>query len=88
MHPLITAYLAQLLEIQQTGAAQPEQSYYVALQAFLTGAAEVLHHGHVQAILQPQHQDYGVPDFQVQQEQTIVGWVEAKPLGGALNHNT
>ena len=88
MQTLTTAYLAQLLAIQQTGAAQPEQSYYPALQIFLQNAAERLQHGAVQAVLQPQHQDYGVPDFQVQQGHTIVGWAEAKALGGALYHNT
>jgi hypothetical protein len=88
LQALATAYLAQLHAIQQTGAAQPEQSYYGPLQTFLQGAANLLHHGNVQAILQPQHQEYGVPDFQVQQGHSIIGWVEAKTLGGPLNHNT
>jgi len=88
LEQLITQYLAQLDEIQQTGAAQPEQSYYPALQSFLVQAALITGYGDVQAILQPQHQEYGVPDFQVQQGQTIIGWTEAKPLGGPLNHAT
>jgi Type ISP C-terminal specificity domain/N-6 DNA Methylase len=85
---LATSYLAQLHAIQQTGVAQPEQSYYTALQTFITGAAPVLGHGHVQVILQPQHQDYGVPDFLVHQGHQWIGCIEAKALGGALNHNT
>lgn len=88
METLSTTYLAQLFAIQQTGVAQPEQSYYGPLQTYLTLAAERLHHGHVHVIQQPQHADYGVPDFLVQQGDTWVGSVEAKPLGGPLNHNT
>ncbi len=59
-----------------------------AASGVLHGAADLLHHGEVQVILQPQHQEYGVPDFQVQQGHAIVGWAEAKTLGGTLNHNT
>ena len=88
MQQLIAQYLAQLHAIQLTGAAQPEQSYYPALQTFLAQAAAALGHGNVQVIPQPQHQDYGVPDFQVQQSHTIIGWAEAKSLSGALNPNT
>jgi type I restriction-modification system DNA methylase subunit len=85
---LVTQYLAQLYAIQQTGAAQPEQSYYPALQTLLVQAAQIMGRGEAQAILQPQHEDYGVPDFQVQQEQTIIGWTEAKRIDRALNINT
>lgn len=85
---LVTQYFAQLYAIQQTGAAQPEQSYYTALQTLLVQAAQIMGRGEVQVILQPQHEDYGVPDFQIQQEQSIIGWTEAKGIDRALNTNT
>jgi len=88
MDRLLAQYLADLRAIRDTQIAQPEQSYYPALQRLLTDAAKFLQHGDLQVVLQPQRENYGVPDFQVQQDHSIVGWCEAKPIASRLNHNT
>lgn len=88
MERLLAQYLADLRAIRDTQRSQPEQSYYPTLQRLLTDAANFLQHGDLQVVLQPQREHYGVPDFQVQQDQTIIGWCEAKPVASRLNHNT
>lgn len=88
MRELVAEYLRKMRAKRDTGATQPEQSYYPEFDAFLTDAAAILGYGQAQVIPQPQHNDYGVPDFQVQSGTLIMGWAEAKPLGGPLNHNT
>jgi hypothetical protein len=55
--------------------------YYLALQVFRERAASQLSHGAVHAVLQPQQQDHGVPEFQAQQKNPIIGWVARRRWG-------